>query len=525
MKVNSFLIFLIISFKAFGQAPGIEWQNTIGGSNGEAIRSIQQTLDGGYILGGDSRSNISGDKTENSMGGDDYWVVKLDSLGNIQWQNTIGGIDDDLLYSIQQTLDGGYILGGTSQSYISGDKTETNLGIEDYWVVKLDTAGNIEWQNTIGGNNDEALFSIEQTSDGGYILGGTSNSPVSGDKTENSMGSYDYWIVKLDSSGNIQWQNTIGGWDVDNLYTIRQTNDGGYIAAGESRSIISGDKTENNMGDYDYWILKLDNMGSIIWQNTIGGNMRDWTASIQETFDGGYIVAGNSISNISGDKTENCFGSYDYWIVKLNSVGNIMWQNTIGGNSFEVTWSIKQTPDAGFILGGFSDSNISGDKTENSLGSYDCWVLKLDPLGNIIWQNTIGGNDADGLISIQQTLDGGYILGAYSQSNISGDKTENCLGDNDYWVIKLFPDSTTGISGISFSTNNLNIFPNPANTTLKFILNKKENISVTNLLREILIDKNYSFNPNRVVEIDISKLSAGIYFIKAGNEVRKFVKE
>jgi hypothetical protein len=208
-------------------------------------------------MGGYSVSNISGDKTENSHGSADYWIVKTDASGNIQWQKTIGGNSDDVLYTIRQTIDGGYILGGLSGSNISGDKTENNKGVLDYWVVKTTASGNIQWQNTIGGSGDDRLFSIQQTTEGGYILGGFSTSSISGDKTENSKGFSDYWIVKADPSGNIQWQKTIGGSSFEELHSIQQTTDGGYILGGYSASNISGDKTENNHGSYDYWIVKL----------------------------------------------------------------------------------------------------------------------------------------------------------------------------------------------------------------------------------------------------------------------------
>jgi hypothetical protein len=222
----------------------IEWQNTIGGSSADYLQSIQQTTDGGYILGGYSASGISGDKTEASQGYD-YWVVKLTTTGTIEWQNTIGGNYDDQLQSIQQTIDGGYILGGSSQSGISGDKTEASQGSVDYWVVKLTTTGTIEWQNTIGGSSTDYLQSIKQTTDGGYILGGYSNSDISGDKTEASQGIYDYWVVKLSTTGTIEWQNTIGGYYDDQLQSIQQTTDGGYILGGYSNSDISGDKNRS----------------------------------------------------------------------------------------------------------------------------------------------------------------------------------------------------------------------------------------------------------------------------------------
>ncbi len=279
-----FLSFLIIltTFSALPQV-AIEWQRTIGGSGYDYLRSVQQTFDGGYILGGWSNSNISGDKTENSQGATDYWVVKTDSAGNIQWQKTIGGSGYDWLLSIQQTTDGGYILGGTSDSNTSGDKTENSKGYRDYWILKSDSAGNIQWQKTIGGSNYDELSCIKQTTDGGYILGGKSNSDMSGDKTENSNGGWDYWIVKTDSMGNIQWQNTIGGGGYDYLWYLKQTADSGYILGGMSASFISGDKTDNSKGSHDYWIIKTNVGGTIQWQKTIGGSCEGKAVKLPES--------------------------------------------------------------------------------------------------------------------------------------------------------------------------------------------------------------------------------------------------
>jgi hypothetical protein len=167
------------------------------------LYSVELTAEGGYILGGISVSNISGDKTENSLGNYDFWIVKTDSTGNIHWDNTLGGNGDDQLYSMYQTIDNGFILGGYSISNISSDKTENSLGEEDYWVVKTDASGNIEWQNTIGGNDLDKLQSIGLTLDGGYILCGSSSSNISSDKAENCLGFYDYWIVKLTNKYNL----------------------------------------------------------------------------------------------------------------------------------------------------------------------------------------------------------------------------------------------------------------------------------------------------------------------------------
>ena len=319
LSVIIVLQFSIFNFQSsiVNAQPTIQWQNTIGGSSTDELYSIQQTSDGGYVLGGYSLSDSTGDKTENSQGSNDYWVVKLDSLGVTQWQNTIGGSESDQLNSIQQTSDGGYVLGGGSLSNISGDKTENSQGSWDYWVVKLDSSGAIQWQNTIGGSSIDRLFSIQQTSDGGYVLGGSSGSDSTGDKNENVQGGFDYWVVKLNASGAIQWQNTIGGSSNDYLRFIQQTSDGGYVLGGYSLSGSSGDKTENSHGSWDYWVVKLDSSGTIKWQNTIGGSAFDRLFSIQQTSDGGYVLSGYSGSPISGDKTENSQGGWDYWVVKL----------------------------------------------------------------------------------------------------------------------------------------------------------------------------------------------------------------
>ena len=543
-KIFFFLTGVFVFDTGFSQvAPSIQWQNTIGGNNHDGLYCIQQTTDGGYILGGTSSSNISVDKTENTNGGNDYWVVKTDSAGNIQWQNTIGGSYWDNLYSIQQTAEGGYILGGLSNSNISGDKTENNWDTtllnptSDYWVIKLDPAGNIQWQNTIGGNNSDELYSIEQTIDGGYILGGYSLSNISGDKTENAIATFsfccydDYWIVKIDSIGNVQWQNTIGGDSTDHLTSIKQTFDGGYILGGWSISNTSGDKNENSLGNSDYWAVKLDPFGNIQWQNTIGGNYQEELHSIRQTFDGGFILAGSSISDISGDKTENCLGDIDYWVVKLDTSGNIQWQNTIGGNSGDELNSVEQTLDGGYILGGISYSNISGDKTENNIGGGDYWVIKIDSVGITQWQNTVGGNYGDGIRSISQTSDGGFLLGGTSWSNISGDKTENCIGLTDYWIIKLAPDTITSIhSAIPNPHSSISFSPNPANeySVISYRFAVGDVLRITDILGRIIFTKTFS-SPTLNSRLQTLNYLPGIYFVEVisdkGKTVRKMLKQ
>ncbi|MGO4904409.1 T9SS type B sorting domain-containing protein [Flavobacterium sp. W20_MBD1_R3] len=417
----------------------IQWQKTIGGNDYDWSDFIEVSNDGNYILGGYSYSNISDEKSENSRGEGDYWFIKIDDTsGNLLWQKTIGGNRFDHLTSGKETKDGGYILGGYSSSGISGEKTQSSRGADDYWIVKLDVNRNIIWDKTFGGTGVDRLTSIIETSDGGYLMGGSSDSNISGEKTENSRGSLDMWIIKTDSSGNIMWQKTFGGSGSDWVQSMVKTPDGGYLIAGSSLSNISGDKTQNSRGGSDYWILKIDSSGAIVWQKTIGGNNGDYAKSLLVTSDGNYLIGGNSFSTISGEKTENKINnSDDAWLVKLNNDGQILWQKVIGANDTESLSDIRMTSDNGFILGIMSYSGISGYKTEISRGDRDYWIVKLDSNGKFEWDKTIGGDSLDQSQSIVQAKDGGYVTLGWSQSNISGDKTENKSGLQDFWVVKL----------------------------------------------------------------------------------------
>ncbi len=453
-KYCIFYLFLFHSVILLSQAPEINWENTIGGGSDDYGYVIRQTTDGGYFIAGTSNSNLSGDKTANNIGGTfDIWVLKLDASGIIEWQKTIGGTGDDGPFGYggdaQQTIDGGYIVGISSKSGISGDKTEPCYGglifYGDYWIIKLDSLGNIEWQNTIGGYGDDRFVTIRQTADGGYLAGGYSNSSASYDKVENCLGGMDYWVVKLDELGNIIWQNTIGGGNEDFFSGLTLTNDGGSLITGTSVSDISGDKNENSVGGYDLWVVKLDSAGNIEWQNDIGGSGFENNGSVVQTNDGGFLIGGSSSSEISGDKTETIVGETgysDFWIIKLSADGNIEWQNTIGTEEQDQLTAIHLAKDNGFIIGGMTTGGFSGDKTEPNYGGYDYWVLKLDSIGHIIWQNTIGGWGADYLMNIEVNADSSVALIGYSNSPASVDKSENYIDAGygpkiDYWIVKL----------------------------------------------------------------------------------------
>ncbi|RDC58788.1 T9SS type A sorting domain-containing protein [Adhaeribacter pallidiroseus] len=345
-----------------------EWDKIIDAG----VEAMEKTSDGGYILGGSKTGTGKNDNV-------DYWIVKIDASGNKLWEKTYGGTGDDLLSAVKPTADGGYILGGTSYSTKGGDKSDDGKGGRDYWIIKVDAAGIKRWDKALGSAGDEQFLNLQLTQDGGYILGGWSGFVQGGDKTEASRGEWDYWIVKLDALGNKVWDKTLGGKDADYLKVVQQTPDGGYLVGGDSQSNKSGDKTENRRGSDDYWVVKLDAQGNKQWDKTLGGNREDRLTSLLLTNDEGLLLAGSSGSDISGEKTDPRIGYSDYWLVKLSSTGEKLWDKTIGGKEGNFLTSAQVTGPGQYILAGYSDSNKSGDKTENSRGNYDYWVVKVKP--------------------------------------------------------------------------------------------------------------------------------------------------
>lgn len=364
------------------------------------------------------------------------------------WDRTFGGTSVDQLLSFSQTTDGGFVLGGTSNSIIGWDKTGYK-GIYDYWIVKTDSIGVKQWDGTYGTSGSDVMAVVKQTYDGGFILGGSSSTGINQDKTDTSRGNMDYWIVKVDSVGNLLWDVTIGGSDYDGLSDIAVTNDHGYILGGSSRSGISGEKSDTSRGTAcalcnDYWIVKLDSNGTIEWDKTYGGKLKDDCQKIIQTSDGGYLAGGFSYSGVTGDRTQPGWGDMDYWIVKMDANGNKQWDKRYGGTGKDYFWDVIQSNDGGYLMGGGSGSGATGDKCEPSRGLEDFWAVKIDSSGEMEWNKTFGYNSWDYIQSVQQTSDGGYLLGGGSESNVGGEKSEDLkIQDQDpgqgenFWVVKV----------------------------------------------------------------------------------------
>jgi hypothetical protein len=402
----------ICFLSSFGHAQDVLWEKSYGGKHAEYLTDAVATADYGFILAGSSLSSKSGNKTSLNEGDLDYWLWKMDESGEMEWQKSFGGSGSDLLQSIKLTKDGGFILAGISDSPKGKSKTANSQGGTDFWIIKLDAGGGEQWQRTIGGVGNEKLSSICQTKDGGFLVGGSTYSEKSGDKTEKGFGNSDCWIIKLDSEGNIGWQKTFGGKFYDDLRSLEQTRDGGYIIGSYSNSPLSGNKTDDNIGIGDYWIFKLDRNGEIEWQKVIGGDKDDQLFSLHQTIDGGFIFGGNSNSQSSYNKSKSNGKGTDFWIVKTDVDGKILWQETYDFGTSDILTSIVENKDGTLLIGGFAKSEPNTEKDDKGINDYI--AFKISKKGDLLWYKTVGSAGNDVLKKLIETRDGGYLLAGTS---------------------------------------------------------------------------------------------------------------
>jgi len=355
---------------------------TFGGSSQDIGYSVQQTIDGGYIIIGST----------GSFGNFDVWLIKTNSNGNEQWNKTFGGSDNDEGRSVQQTTDGGYIITSFTESFGNGNF--------DVWLIKTDSNGDEEWNKTFGGSESDMGMSVQQTSDGGYI--------ITGNESSFGYGETDVWLIKTDSEGNEEWDKTFGGGGWDGGSSVQQTTDGGYI--------VTGSPTSFGNGSSDVWLIKTDSEGNEEWSKLYGEGGWDNGNSVQQTTDGGYIVTGSTTSY--GQTNGSIL------LIKTDSEGNEEWSKTFGKSYQDDGYSVQQTTDGGYV--------ITGRTT--GVGNSDVWLIKTDSQGNEEWSKTFGGTSSEGH-SVQQTTDGGYIITGTTESFGNGKR--------DVWLIKTDSQGNT----------------------------------------------------------------------------------
>jgi len=364
------------------------WTHTYGGSNADYGYSVQQTFEGGYIVVGNTWSY--------GNGGYDVWFIKTDSSGDTLWTRTYGGSNNDYAYSVQQTVDSGYIAAGASNS--SGN------GTGDVYLIKTNAHGDTLWTRIYGGPNPDWGNSVQQTADHGYIIAGYTGSY--------GNGLIDVWLIKTDSSGDTIWTKTYGGTGSDYGESVQQTSDKGYIVAGYTNSYGSGGA--------DVWLIKTDSLGDTLWTRIYGGSGGDIGQCVRQTSDGGYIVAGYTSSYGNG--------ASDFWLIKTDASGDTLWTRTYGGSNNDLGYSVQQINDGGYILVGYTTSYGNGNG--------DVWLIKTDSLGDTLWTATYGGTGYDYGRCVRQTSNGGYIVAGYTNSYGNG--------DSDVWLLKTRADGSVG---------------------------------------------------------------------------------
>ena len=404
-----------------------------GGSGEDSPQAIIETNDGGFAVLGFSNST-DGDLQGKNLAVNDYWLLKLDAEGELQWSKTYGGSKDDRGQSLVQTQDGGFALTGYSMSD-DGDASVNN-GFHDNWVLKLDAQGEIEWEKSYGFSGHDHSYDILDTGDGGFFFAGfldITSARADGNTEKSSAisahGVGEFWGTKIDNKANVQWRGYYGGTNNDRAHAAVRADDGGYVMAGFTES--SDFDVNNSRGSYDFWTVKIDDTGDSVWQSTFGGTGIERAEDIAKTKDGGYVITGSTFSTDIDISKNN--GESDIWLIKVDDAGKLVWEKSFGGSQFDAAQSVSPSRDGGFIIIGNSKS-IDKDTNANA-GENDIWLIKTDANGNMVWQKSFGGSGLDfGFDALETSTGSVIIVGDSSSTDFEG--VEN-KGKSDAVIIKI----------------------------------------------------------------------------------------
>jgi hypothetical protein len=511
----AYAVFLLLCTSVYAQK--ILWEQSLGGIHAEYLYDAIPTADYGFLLAGSSLSQKTGQMTESNKGDLDYWLWKMDETGQMVWQKSFGGNGADLLRSVAHTRDGGFILGGTSNSAAGDFKKSEAIGQEDLWIIKLDALGNVDWEITIGGKGQDFLQNIAPTADGGYIVGATSGSNKTYDipygKDSNSKGGPDYWVIKLDSKGNIQWQQTYGGMYADELKKIIPTPDGGYFVAGVSNSPYSADKTSEVQGISDYWVLKLDKDGAIEWQQTYGGDAEDQLRDAIALRDGGFLLGGSSNSGSAYQKLVAAKKGFDFWVLKIDEHGNIQWQETYNTTGNDQLVSMSENQDGSIVLSGYGLPKFmydaKGKPTRGgSEGENDYILLKINDKGDLLWDRIIGSHGQERLSKTIETRDGGYLLAGTSDGEATKDKKTNSKA-TDFWIVKLKDEQKKQVDKVMVEA-----FPNPTSQFTNVVVGfdfERATLTAFDISGRVLLSQQVT---EKTIPVNLGGYPEGIYIIE-----------
>lgn len=410
----------------------VSFAKNLGGSSIDDGAAIVQAADGGFVILGSTKST-DGDITDKTSDDTDVWIVKTDAQGITQWSKTYGGSDDDEGTSIEKTIDGGYIISAFTRSS-DGDVMSGAAGFNDMWVFKISSSGSLIWEKTYGYSGNDVAYKVIPTSDGGYLLLGVLDVTASGGegnvgRASGNHAGGDYWVLKLDSIGEREWSRYYGGTFTDTAYDAVETPSGGFIITGSSDS--QDVDITSNIGEYDYWILNIDQNGNILWKKSFGGSEIDLVYAMTKTLDGNYLLVGDTRS--SDVNVQNPIGNADVWAVKINESGAILWTKTYGGTQFESARDVVALTDGTIAITASSRSNDIN--LTSNYGVNDAWLLLINNDGEILGQKNLGGSALDFGEGIAQTADGKIIITGSTES-VNGDFSSN-KGNKDMLLIKV----------------------------------------------------------------------------------------
>jgi hypothetical protein len=426
----------------YAQTPVLNWQTTVGGKGYEFFNAVKKTTDGGCIAAGASTSNDGDLNTRGSGDVEGGLVTKFSSTGAKEWvkvyETSVSG--GGRFQSIVQTSDGGYIMTGYANSVDGHALSYYTDGSADVWVVKINSSGVVQWDKRFGGPGDDIGSSIIQSSDGSYIIAGKAG--ANGRDVSGGHGNGDSWLIKISSTGTLNWQKCFGGSGSELFSSINQTTDGGYILGGSTHS-NNGDVSGFH-GLRDYWLVKTDAAGNLSWQKCYGGSTSSSElAGLTQTSDGGYFLAGTIAPKTgetgAGEDIAVAKGGADIWALKVTSAGVITWQKTLGGTQDDVAMGAINTQDGGLMLAGYSRSANGDVAFPHGTTDPDAWAVKLSASGVKEWQIPLGGSLGDYGHAVAQLDSQSYLIAGWTLS--TDGQVTNQHGAYDAWLTNI---SNTG---------------------------------------------------------------------------------
>ncbi len=516
--IGLFIFVLINSSNLSGQ--NIIWDHSEASSYDEVARSIININGGEFLVGGKATSNTAPINNHHGLqGNNDFWLYKLDSIGNMIWNKCYGGTQDEEIYSVIQTLDNGYCAVGLTYSQdfdVTGlHPTNPWWADSDIWIIKTDSFGNLVWQKCIGGTGREVGYYVEQTSDSGYMVIGETNSndgDVFGFHGTPGLGS-DIFLARLDKIGNLLWTKCYGSYDYDIGYVIKQTSDGGFLMGADVTS-NSGDVSDYHggaNGTSDIWIAKLNANGAILWSKCYGGTDYDQIYQILFSAGNGFTICSMSSSNDGDISGQNGIG--DFWLVQCDSIGAIQWQQCYGGSSYDDLYMAQRTIDGGVVMTG-STSSFDGICSGHRPGFYDYLVVKVDSIGNFQWSKCLGGSEDDYAYGLCSSPSGKIIVAGYTKSNDYD--VSQYYGGKDSWVVAL-SDLNLGIPFLKNSISECLAQLNQNRVNIQFysLVNEDLSISLHDLLgREIFYHRINCIAGKNKFEFPVNSINKGIYILK-----------